>query len=1530
SGKISVNVKKDGYNRANALVYLYYKQGDDYILYNPESPSLTNLNGDVNFLNVRSNRKYYAYSILRYENADGDSLPEVKLDNNSLLELDIDLENQSKILNIKITPNQDYNIVAYTQNGEEIDSEEYIITGNSTDVNKTIIFSCSNNRIYLKIIKNDIIYQTDLISLVPGQTTFKEITFPASIVNIQTSTEFLGLYDETGSTRITNIGFSGENDIRKEYKLKFKSVFGSESQNVLKKSQIRAGQFLTTNDDYIFISNNNLFVPEDVEISSGCKYRGDLIDWNAIYFNAYYQNDLSRANCPTDKYKWIEFDFSGIESSIIEYSVNIRFKNEVTNPNYYKINYKSINGNLQTFAFNPTLSNWQSWSIQPEGFFYANSELRPIPFSSIDYSYSLVLADVNGPLTKFGSDYILYTNRNYNYDFNFTYFSDQNKTGDIIDTQENTNGNYKFRNFSFKDTNSNLFQVLDNNTTITIPQKTTRRAYSFIFNTIGTPVNFFSLTGTPKIVTRLFKNNQNTLETINTNVLSYSDSNYNIEIISNSSDGNIYIGVNDLNISIKNAVGVPQNNIPVKYRIGTENSVIQLGQTNEAQGNQLNTQIFIPDNFSGQTITFIFTMTGLNIPNNELSKSLTIGYGIDIFDLEGKLITSNNRLIFNNTILDVNGIESTSLVTNNYIIKKRTNSIVSIEEISVADNNYLETEIINSNLVSENNLPKGILGENTEVITSVLIDSNAPAGPIDFQYNNIFKIQNSLDNTTITIYRDTNSLVLVQKVTITDHSKFENTPEGYYSDSNGGNNLELITDLSESKTLDYNLDLLFETRDANYNLLDITIAGEDINNIVEFNYTENVVSGGNKLSGLVTFNFNLANNYSGTEIISKNITVNLKVGNSISNFIYAIPLNIKIYPRDSVFSIGTGIYGNGMGVNCHSNIWCNSAKIYNLKNNTKGYKLYLEEINLQDPFPTSFSVNTIPVLVSPDSNQDVIIFIDGNYTNLIDSNQSSLNYNKNIIFDLNINNNLFEVPRDLTIVVSYISEDPAITVSEIGMTNTFCLGVGGQISLPDYYILGKCGSSTSSDVCKTGVEALPKIVYAWEDSELPSGKSWVNLCIDNSLNYNADMIHCDSVQMLYSIFSLISSNDNYSDQNNYIYLMADGVSEDLLNDFRLKYNTFQNAPLIDGDFRTAYLDNDSEKSIALSKVDASNESTISVGKYQIIVENYDPNVPSDFTIKLKLIRLIPVNNNNLFYSIPIDGDFGKQANGTVHRIGYGSSIVGDYNYNELIDVALLGTSTVKLYKATTNCEERDCSGVVNITASHPTSYDIGWQVSDVLDSDGTLFDLEIDKITNNKINLRLNFTPSLPVNIFAKVSGIQDQNFNYILKSQNTQILSWPSFIKWKDQSDFNYVNTITDNAIYGPHSIYLRHTITKPQFVSKYGSNLNPNYLLESLIYLPVNPQINLGLLTLSLDGLDNNSGSRLYDLNSTTGVTNLQMHSSVSKVISLQDALDQVENGNACLNTELFGAYIKWEEDKIKVSSNVKNQIIQSYNGN
>jgi len=549
SGDVNVNVKYSGINVDGASVYLFYGSGENEDTPYPTDPKVTNSRGDVSFRGIRSGQKYYAMSILSYENIQGESQRRT-LDANETINLNINLQNQSRILNLKVnTP--DYGISFYDFSGEKL--TEYITNEvNGSDLNKEYIFNSNDQEIYAVISALGYsTYQTEQIILVPGDTVYKNVVLTPPESTPYSEIEYLGLFDQTGTREISYIDFVGNNNLEKEYQLKYKINLSPKQERDFSYAFVRLGNNLLVNDDYLYIQS--VFAP-DSEKQFGCRFSGELEDWNMTHYINNYETDQSLNNCPSGKSKWVKIDFTESLADTIVFTVNFKFQNGITNISNYKQYYRALTNNDREYDFSPDLTNWQTWSVKPEGFFYAESDYSLLPFESGEYSFVSEILDSDlSEVEKEGSSYILYIDEEYSYNTKFLYLNQNTVSGDVVVSSQNTNDSLVYLNYLFLEKGNNLETDSINNTEFTIPEKTFTIGHWFDLNSSFVANNFFSTNDTPVITSNILEITEPSplLE----NVRAYSQSDFFIDVITKDSENKIYFGENDVNFSVKSKLG---------------------------------------------------------------------------------------------------------------------------------------------------------------------------------------------------------------------------------------------------------------------------------------------------------------------------------------------------------------------------------------------------------------------------------------------------------------------------------------------------------------------------------------------------------------------------------------------------------------------------------------------------------------------------------------------------------------------------------------------------------------------------------------------------------------------------------------------------------------------------------------------------------------------------------------------------------------------------------------------------------------
>ena len=599
TGIIGVKVKKENYNYAGASVYLY-DEDDTEIPIN--SPKTTNSSGDVNFPMVRANRDYFAFAVA--SGYQGQSNTE-ELDANDFLELSVNLESQAKILNLNVNV-RDYNISFYSTTDQLI--TDYSINTIS-DTNKDYIFRCPQNEMYAVIsAENKSTYQTDLISLVPGQKIYYKVILGNQQNNAVANIEFLGIYDESGINKLNNINIAEHRN--RTLKLKYKFTTTTKDNRDLAYAFIRAGKSITLSSDYLRLET--VFAP-GATFTRGCNYHGSLVDWNESYFTANYEPDHSQTNCANQTgFKWAKINFSDSEADQIEFSVNFKFQNELTQLDNYVIYYRALTkSDNENYVFSPTLNNsWQNCNIRPQGYFYAPTSFYQIPFTNSNYNLIQNIYDWNNSqgslLLKNGENYELKINHNYLSNQKFIYLSTTHNINneDINAYSVNTLNALLYKSYSYKSQDENQSATGINATTYKINSLSAEFGTEFDHNSVFGVNNFFNTNA--KISTNILDIQE--INPRNENVLSYyDDSNVFIEILTNDLDNsnNIYIGDNAVSFRVRDKFGNPIPDILIKYQMSLFPEVV-LGETNE-NGYLLDRNISLTESRLGDNITFRFT-----------------------------------------------------------------------------------------------------------------------------------------------------------------------------------------------------------------------------------------------------------------------------------------------------------------------------------------------------------------------------------------------------------------------------------------------------------------------------------------------------------------------------------------------------------------------------------------------------------------------------------------------------------------------------------------------------------------------------------------------------------------------------------------------------------------------------------------------------------------------------------------------------------------------------------------------------------
>jgi len=753
SGKIGVNVKNNGLNISNSRVYLYREVDDDFVLVTP-TPQLTNQFGDANFSLQRADRDYYAYSIHNLLDKEGTSSIQ-RLDVNSYLELSVELEDIPKILNLKVNPNISYDVNFYDALHNPV--TDYVTL--DVDSNKQYYFLGPQNKIYAIVTSQGYTtYQTEVITLIPDQEVFKEITL-SNLSSCQDSRlEILGFYDKSGIIPVENIDFIN-NTLGDEYrvKLKYTSCLKDAEE---KYAHIRTGNQIFIDDDYLALLSEEINV-EDVSVKRGYKFSGEHIpDFNGDLFSSNYSSDR-QYNYSGNNYKWLEIDFRELVPDILEFSVNLEFRETPIAPiDYYLLNYRSIATKYnQVYSYDPSLeSSWDSIPYYPEGYFYAESNKYQIPFLNTDYIYQTKLKDSEGALLEgYYDGYNVSIDNDYKYDLEYLYLKDESRASYILQSSDYTNNNLKYLSFGYfsslgdssqgdvlentvnnpsllltgftllprgfgeeEDFDQNIYTHINvDDVNYTLTDISAERGYSLRKYTLFKPEGFFenSAYSTPSLSTNILSN----FPTVKTNVYSYySEDFFTTNISTDNPSDDVMIGENNVSFEVLDNYGEGVGNVSIRYKV--DNETITLGST-DSEGYLSNQEISLPFSDVGKDITFSFVFSPeYGFAGNTINKVKTIESGYFIsqenISTESYFYTLNNSVNF----LDFENQGS-------YNILNSSNLSLTLEDISFeGSSDVFDVSMIEDNLSQENDVPKTLNSGDTTISTEVYLKEGLSEG----------------------------------------------------------------------------------------------------------------------------------------------------------------------------------------------------------------------------------------------------------------------------------------------------------------------------------------------------------------------------------------------------------------------------------------------------------------------------------------------------------------------------------------------------------------------------------------------------------------------------------------------------------------------------------------------------------------------------------------------------------------------------------------------------------------------------------
>ena len=1618
TGKIGVNVKRSSNNVAGATVYIFRENHDDIPI---AGPQVTNNRGDCNFPLIRSGRKYFAYAIKSPEHGFSEIS---RLDANDFMELNVELEDQATILNLKVTPTTDYNITFFKANGDEITN--YVVARTSQDSNKDYVFRDSTHSMYALIkAQGKATYQTSLITLIPGQRIYRSIALSNTRTTAYSDIQLLGIYDESGNIDKNIINLA--TDYTKTLKLKFKLTSINEEYRDSAYAYIRAGKRVSLPSDYLRLERVIAFESEN---EYGCNFSGETTDWNQTHFLEYDDIDYSQANCSSSPtgFKWVKIDFSDSDAEQIEFFVDMKFQNGITNLSDYVIYYKGLTETEdEEYKLSPNLNaSWQECDMIPAGYFYSPYHNRTLTFDNSDYAFLYDIYNYNSTtntigqkLTPLGSKYILEIGKNYYYSQKLLYLKNNTASGSILADSVNTYNNLIYNSYKYKQINhSNQIQS-DRNANINassyiINNLSINSATEIDHNSVISPIDFFinystggsgggsstnsgNTTGMasaavnpPGDTTTYDLNTDSNLSTniLNisgldpqlTPILAYysSDSNVIVEIITKDDTGNndIFAGDNNISFRVRNIAGIPISGVRVTAVIYSPQTIL-LGVTDNT-GMISNKNLSLPMSKLGHTINFSFLFpSNYGLSNNTVIISKQVKSNYRLFLEDGTEMSSRNIIEYNVGRYTNNGKLKFTKAEKNYYIKG-TNQVYG--RLIAADpypnpTQYLDYHDINNYIYTENTIPLFLSDLNRQIKTRIsLLD--LPEYLADAtQQDPKGQEQNSTTQSAL------------------ETSQYTSVTGGYHNIINVGyyNNQPIRLDLNAPFKTNLFFNLNLNTAFVGLpkpGIKESTEESEDLvielikNRHPSVSFNMRIENGSNdrllvdaisvidsSLNGYITVtsnNLEIAPNRSVQLPIAidlnnlKPITPALKNKKLILNINYTmngvtftegIEAKINLYDSNEALVIDQPTI---KPMDCTSSN-CSLDFTISATNKTRTYDFNLFNI-MALPLDNNLSVSAIlpppPKVINfsnTDNTQDIVITFSGNY-NQLKGNASgaeyirvierdifkTINYKYNIVGSTSIGeiNQSFDINKNTVFEMSIWLQSLAELLKENGLYGNMCLGVGGiNVDQPTgFYILGNCDVEGQND-CKSGVNAKPKILYDWTSINT----NWNTVCIEDvSENYNEQKTHCDSLQMLFSVFKLIAnSNTGQIDENNYIYLMSDGVSKDLLSDF-VNYIEMMS---IDIDWNNTYnllsdANIDANRfSISKTEIDSSgNEiTTLKPGKYRIILnENFNKSEPTPLQIKLKLVREMPYTMRNLLYYVPIDGDLGiigTENNKRSARDGYGSSLTQNSQIYLPIDIG--NQKTHGIYP--TINDGNKSRAIINLQNDSNN-------FKNTLRSEGKLLDLTLTDIDPSDQSFKINMTysPSYPIPLYAKVANSNVLGFSYKLKKDQTNDIpiAFTNFLIWQDYSNKNKV--LADGQYYSGVGVYYKSMIDGLKFKSVYGNNNNIK-LLKTMMYWPMDylstePNINL-MLNEGTVCCGNHQDSKIYTITNLDGLTtgNIKNITRITKTtpntdpVDLKDLLGYIDN-NACIRSGLTVTTIRWVDENVGFTESQVNQIIEN----
>lgn len=1517
SGDVNVLVTRQGYPIAGAHVFLYYGDGDykDQIVDSSIS-KITPSNGKVNFSAVRANQSYYAHAIT-FGNQTYEGISETRfLDANETVALDVSLVPSQKTFRLKVTNTSDYDVDFYNAYGERF----FTYTEVETDVpgEKIFIFTGDEQNIYLIISSStNGPYLTDKIALKQNAEVYKEITLSSSQECPSTNVEYLGMFNDAGQ-KVETIDLN-VNTLDKTYKKKYKFV--SCNNPTYEYAFIRTGKNIFSNEDALYIQTINHFPTNQIIKTNGTRYAGELQAWDFDYYNNFYNDDHSQSN--NDKTKWTKIDFTGFNDfdvTTIEFSVDVKFNTQqIFNKTQYVSYHRSLAQKEENYAFKPNLSNYTSWEIRPDGFFYAPTQEVEISFDTENvYQYRL-LNKLGIPFFKNADNYILYFTEDqsgsYTFDLDVLYLMDSDE-GDFSLSSQNTNNNLLYKNYYYSDGDFILLKQRLPTETFESPKDQFNidinglfgRSYNIKsdFDVTG----FFSTEGQPKIKFNFFGENKEI------NVLSYFDGEYQVNINTEGYDNQIYFGENQLSFSVYDKYNEPVEGVLVKRSVG---DIFLEACTTEIDGAcELNEPITISnDQLIYSEIVFKFILPDVGASNNEIAVvSKSILPGILILDKNKEIIETN--LEYDIAILrSGNYIIQNNINNQEYYIRNLTSSSKTLEEVYATSNQQI-IDIENTNELLEDNNNTSLevwTNDDTQINAPILmnlpiaINNTNYVSEVDHFVNKI-NFFNSID-----VLYDTNLNVSLEAIDLGEGLSLANE-YGVYDKGDNVIGTELIKNLFDEVIVEYNL------KNNTNKTIRITDIDVDVKtpNIISKDYILASIIG-----GLPEYQTNNFYDISVGEEIDLEILLQrepqqisgeteLEIKLSFISDInkptreYVLPINVfvKVYEKEQLLNLQTLSFTNQ--INCNTGN-CQISGSYNIENKTKSHDFKLEDFTYTSEIDSLLGDASYPENKIIDRNKTTSI----NFNIDIDKEElEEIVYeNKDITNTLKFvhKNNIenFETTISKTHLFTILNYADTMTdIPEID--GTFCIGYGGKEINGNYIMIGNC--DTTEQECLSGEDAVPKLSYDWTTTET------IENCIVDGISDSANM-YCDSVQMMINLFYKIS--ESYDDF--YIDLMYDNVTNNLLEDFidcltneKCVLSTNIKSTLLNRDNVTDFIEfiEEEEKTYNITR------NSKEPGRYLVTFNDFDIESLEELTINLQLQTPIRASERNMFYYLPIN--LPLMSNEYEER---------DYGLNiELLQ------ETLKLNEIHNNEVVID-EIIHNVNNNNLSSLNIGVftnNLEEAISRKDNILSIGRQEVEQNKYHFSLSYVPTIPSTIYAKAACLDSSNLEYLLINPEDQIrpIDLSTWLFWKEIDSEEIYND--KKKIDSDYGTYLGHSL-------EISSQTPINKLLKTNIYLPKNLEnISQYKLTLEHQLLDNDQNTSFYYISDDVADTEKQRsfvsnidQNIINKLNNLTTLFELISSGEICVLNTYNKTDLYWTEEALeKYNGGEENLIINKANVN